>query len=211
MGVMPRASSYWDPNNKSNSRRGLGAVREASPSFSDVELLDASSLEITESDLEMAVIDLIRVAVTVKESQLVLPVARILKKLPGTRLVGRKNGYHLKKDMAPAQYRDLRIFLEMKFERCTWDSAFYKGMPVANQGSEGKAKTFSLLCEIQIMQERWTEARKLNSIQYKVRRAKTIDSLANDFKKYLVDGKAIATQIEEEDPNIADGNTVVLL
>merc|ERR1712018_423842 len=78
----------------------------------------------------------------------------------------------------------------MDFSPKLWDSAFFPGgRPVIGNGR----RCFSLLCECQILLDRWVTIQKSNRLQYKVRRALTAESCSQDFEPYLV-------LPEEEDP-----------
>jgi len=84
-----------------------------------------------------------------------------------------KNGYNSKFHVKGSGYRDLKLLVEVEF-----DNLFLKKVPLV----QPKTK---LICEIQLICEKWLENKKTTSLSYKVLRARSLVELLTDFSKYL--------------------------
>lgn len=169
--------------------------------------------KVTAEDLELAVNDLLRVSITCDEPATVLRTVKCVMKLPGSRLIGVKNTFDWNEDVSPAQYRDVKVMLAVDYRN--WDNCFW----FTKEGPVQLAPTgkFTLVTEVQVTLETWTKVKKQNGIQYKVRRARSVEDLKQDTKKYLdrnitaeaaVAGGVPALEAgaddQKEDPNTAE-------
>merc|ERR1719384_2577026 len=85
---------------------------------------DENTQSLTAHDFELAVQDMIRVSLTAKNVRSVMAAVRALEQeRPGWRVVGRKNTFLPEANVAPSQYRDIKLLVEVTFDG--WEGAVW--------------------------------------------------------------------------------------
>ena len=84
-----------------------------------------------------------------------------------------KNGYSSGVQVKGSGYRDLKFLVEVEFDKLN-----LRKVPQV----QGKIK---LICEIQVICDKWLRNKKTTSLSYKVLRASSLKEFLDDFAKYL--------------------------
>jgi len=116
------------------------------------------------------VVDLARCSITVPSARDVLEVKHMIElEFP---VVCVKNGYSSDFHVTGSGYRDLKLLVEVEFE------------DLELAGIPRKDRNTTLICEIQILCNKWYENKKTTSISYKILRARSLCDLFYDCEKY---------------------------
>jgi len=146
------------------------------------------------------VVDYARCSITVPSAQEVLQVKHMIElEFP---VVCVKNGYSSNFHVTGSGYRDLKMLVEVDFE------------DLQLAGIPRKDRNTTLICEIQILCNKWYENKKTTSISYKILRARSLCDLFYDCEKYskpiskanfLKTGRGLEHVIKNGWVNIAKG------
>jgi len=115
------------------------------------------------------IVDFARCSITVPSARDVLEVKRMIEL--EFKVVCIKNGYSSNFRVTGSGYRDLKLLVEVEFE----------DLDLAGMHKERQT---TLICEIQILCDRWFENKKTTSISYKILRAHSLCDLFYDCEKY---------------------------
>ena len=118
------------------------------------------------------VVNFARCSINVPDAKDVLNVKRMVEKDRKFTIVSVKNGYSKRFYVTSSGYRDLKLLVKVEF-----DNLELRGIPNV------ESKTI-LVCELQILCEKWLDNKKITSLSYKILRAETLNSMFEDFAKY---------------------------
>jgi len=118
------------------------------------------------------IIDFARCSINVPSAKDVLNVKRIIEQDKKFTIVSVKNGYSKNFQVKGSGYRDLKLLVKVEF-----DNLVLRGIPNV------EPKTV-LICELQILCEKWLDNKRTTSLSYRILRAKVLNSLFKDFSKY---------------------------
>jgi len=123
------------------------------------------------ADFVWNIVDFARCSIIVPDARELLKVKKLLEE--HFKIVCVKNGYNSDISVKGSGYRDVKLLVEVEF-----DGLDLRNIPQVG----GKIK---LICEIQLVCEKWLKNKKTTSLSYKVQRATKLQYLLNDFAKYL--------------------------
>jgi len=118
------------------------------------------------------IVDFARCSIDVPSAKDVLNVVKIFQENENFKVLSLKNGYGKNFKVKGSGYRDLKLLVEVKF-----DNLVLKGIPNVEPET-------ILICELQILCEKWLVNKKTTSFSYKILRARTLRALLKDFAKY---------------------------
>jgi len=122
-------------------------------------------------DFVWNVVDFARCSICVPDAADVIKVWNIIQKQFTVICV--KNSYNTKFKVKGSGYRDMKLLVEV-----TFDNLKLGGVPKV------QPKT-TLICEVQILCQKWLENKKSTSLSYKILRALTLRDLFQDAAKYV--------------------------
>jgi len=124
------------------------------------------------TDFIWNLVDLARCSIVVPSPTELFKVKSLIEEQEQFTVVSIKNGYNKNFKAKGSGYRDLKIIVKVEFE-----DLLLKGIPKV------EPKTV-LLCEVQILCEKWLRNKKTTSLSYKILRAESLNDLFKDFAKY---------------------------
>jgi len=123
------------------------------------------------ADFVWNIVDFARCSINVPDAKELLKVKKIIEE--HFKVVCVKNGYNADVRVKGSGYRDMKLLVEVEFDRLDLQKVPRK---------QGK---INMICEIQLMCKKWLTNKKTTSLSYKVLRASNLQSLLDDFAKYL--------------------------
>jgi len=117
------------------------------------------------------IMDFARCSIVVESARNLLEVKQLIEKqFP---VVGLKNSYSLEYQVKGSGYRDLKLLVPVEFDKMELsDHCQFK-------------ENIVLICEVQLICNKWLCNKKTTSLSYKVLRATCLRDLLRDFAKYL--------------------------
>ena len=121
-------------------------------------------------DFVWNIMDFARCSIVVKSASDLLQVKRsIEERFP---VVALKNGYRSDREAKGSGYRDLKLLVQVEFDKQQLASLEF-------------AQNIVMICEVQLICDRWLGNKKSTSLSYKVLRSTNLRNLLRDFAKYL--------------------------
>jgi len=154
---------------RSEYRHGMHSIRWSNFRKSFKETYGRSAKR--PSDFVWNIVDFARCSIILPDASELLKTKELLKE--HFKIVCVKNGYSSDNPVKGSGYRDIKLLVEVEF-----DNLILRKVPQV----EGK---INLICEIQLMCEKWLQNKKTTSLSYKVLRARNLKEFLSDFAKYL--------------------------
>jgi len=123
------------------------------------------------NDFVLNIVDFARCSIVVPSASQLLKVKKLIEERFS--IVALKNGYSSAINAKGSGYRDLKLLVKVQF-----DNLKLGNIPIVEDKIE-------LICEIQLICEKWLQNKKTTSLSYKVLRSTNLRNFLSDFAKYL--------------------------